>query len=369
MMKAVVAGLGSAGIAHLGNVWAHPDLEAVAAFDPGTDPEKLERSRCTIENTKKTLLNQGFPEPRTLKMYDNWLKLLDSEKPDIAVIASPDKFHCELTLAALERGVHVLVEKPMGVSLDECQRIIEAQKKSSAKLMTNQCVRFCLKFQEIRKRIDQGDLGTVYYAESNYVSARYDQMDGRGHHDESHPLLTVGIHPIDMLRWIVGSEVVSVTAESAAIAAQGTKYTWPDFCKVNMKFANGALAMSYTTHAVRRPGYLGLLAYGTKASVMDDHPYYTQPYTFPEFDTQGNVELYRLFRSRDWADQEEIRLGPELKGTGHMFGAVMRHFVNAIQTNTQPLVTALEAARSLAVCHAAIESLEKGGTAVKPRQF
>jgi len=368
-MKVAFAALGSAGRSHLGNVWTHPDLEAVAVFDPGTDPKKQETNRSNIERFKNVLVKQGYAEPHLPKPYDNWPKLLDSEKPDLAIIASPDKFHCEQSIAALERGVHVLVEKPMGVTLDECQRIIDAQKKSGAKLMADHCVRFCTKFQEIRKRIDQGKLGTVYYAESNYVSARYDALNGRGHHDESHPLLAVGIHPIDMLRWIVGSEVVEVTAESTAIASQGTKYPWPDFCKVNMKFANGALAMSYATHAVRRPGYLGLLAYGTKASVMDDHPYYTQPYSFPEFDKQGNLELYRLFRSRDWKDQEEIRLGPELKGMGHMFGSVLTHFVNAIKTDTPPLVTAVEAARSLAVCHAAIESLEHGGAPVQPRKF
>ena len=365
-MKVGFAALGSAGRAHLGNVWTHPELEAVAFCDLSERSEKLDR----IPAEKKELEAQGYVIKSMPKFYSEWEELLDTEKPDMVIISSPDRFHHPQTLAALERGIHVLVEKPMAISLEQCEDIIDAQQKSGAKLMVDHCVRFATKFQAIHERIAKGDLGTVYYAESNYVSARYDRMDsGRGHHDESHPLLAVGIHPIDLIRWMVGGEVVEVTAESTAIAAQGTSYPWPDFVKVNMKFDNSALAMSYATHAVRRPGYLGLLAYGTKASVMDDHPYYTQPYYFPEFSKSGQVELYRLFRSRDWADQEELRFGPDLKGTGHMFSASLNHFVNAIKEDSEPLVTAREAATSLAVCLAGVESLEQNGKPVRPKTF
>ncbi len=132
-LKVGVVGLGGMGSLHLENLLAEPRVELVGVAD--VDEAKLaEASR------------------RGIRAYRDYRRLV--EDAEAVVIATPPFLHREQAVYALERGVHVFLEKPMGVSLDDAKAIVEAAERTGARLAVGYCLRFHEAYEWIARRLD-----------------------------------------------------------------------------------------------------------------------------------------------------------------------------------------------------------------------
>ena len=158
--------------------------------------------------------------------FDDWRELLD--KVDVVSIATPTETHREIACAFLERGVHVLVEKPMALSVAEADEMILAAEKTGAKLMVGHLERFNPAMVALRPHVTN-----PLYFEIHRVSPfpnRSLDVD---------VVLDVMIHDLDAVQWLVGSDVEVSAIHAVGIPVISDKV---DAANARIEFGNGAVA-------------------------------------------------------------------------------------------------------------------------------
>jgi len=108
----------------------------------------------------------GVPEA-----FANCLDLVRSPNVDVVAVTLPTNLHAEIAVAALQAGKHVISEKPMGLSVAECDRMLAAEAASGRTLIVDQCVRFFPQYELIKEWVDSGRLGRIRYASLTRLSS------------------------------------------------------------------------------------------------------------------------------------------------------------------------------------------------------
>lgn len=186
-----VIGLGM-GRYHVGGYREHPNAEVVAVADVN----------------KHCLEEVGGNQLQVEKRYTDPEEMLAKEKFDVVSVATPNCFHKPYTLAALKAGCHVLCEKPMALNVAEAREMVAAAKKARKRLMINFSYRFTAESQALKKKVDTGILGDVYYARTIWHRRR--GIPGFGGHNcqkkmsGGGPLIDLGVHRIDLALWLMG---------------------------------------------------------------------------------------------------------------------------------------------------------------------
>ncbi len=148
--------------------------------------------------------------------YTDYRDLLDDPGVDAVLVATPHDRHASIAIAAMEAGKHVLLEKPMAPSLEECDRIVDAAERAGVQLMVGHVNHFVPALEAAKAVLDAGELGEVVHARSTmqrpWMTANrrpwhLDRATGGG------MWLTIGTHVVDQLCWLVGAEATSVAAE------------------------------------------------------------------------------------------------------------------------------------------------------------
>ena len=135
-------------------------------------------------------------------------ELIASDDVDAVVVAVPNKHHAPLTVAALEAGKHVLVEKPMALNATAAREIVEAQRKTGLIVMVAHQMRWLPEPREAKRMADAGELGEVYSAKCSMMRRKnvpgwgswFTRMDESG----GGPLIDIGVHILDMTMWLLG---------------------------------------------------------------------------------------------------------------------------------------------------------------------
>ncbi|MBI1387030.1 MAG: hypothetical protein GC154_01105 [bacterium] len=130
------------------------------------------------------------------RLYRDYREMLDREKPDLVCIGprQPD-CHKDMALDAIERGVHIYMEKPITETVDEADAIVNAAKRSQVKVGVGHSRRFMPLFRQIKGLLDEGFLGTVLEMR---VNGKQDQRAG------GEDLIVLGTHDFDQMRWYFG---------------------------------------------------------------------------------------------------------------------------------------------------------------------
>ncbi|MGH2272309.1 Gfo/Idh/MocA family protein [Anaerohalosphaeraceae bacterium U12dextr] len=160
MLQVGIVGLGFMGRMHL-NCWnRQKDARVVAVFD--IDPHIQQKASELIGNIK----GQGQPlDLKSIQFYSNYDEFLRSSGIDAVSITTPTWLHADYTIKALEAGIHVLCEKPMALTLEQCDRMIAAADKTQKKLMIAHCIRFWPEYDAARQMIQSGQYGRVRAAQ------------------------------------------------------------------------------------------------------------------------------------------------------------------------------------------------------------
>jgi UDP-N-acetyl-2-amino-2-deoxyglucuronate dehydrogenase len=190
--------------------------------------------------------------------YDDLAAMLKNDKVDIVVIGTPSGAHMEPAVAAAKAGKHVIVEKPLEITLKRCDRIIEACRANKVTLSTIFPSRFHDSAAEMKRAIDAGRFGRLTIGDAYVKWFRtqqyYDSGKWRGtwELDGGGALMNQAVHSVDLLLWLMGP-VVEVTAHAAMLAHE--RIAVEDTVIATLKFASGALGVIEATTAAY-PGYL-----------------------------------------------------------------------------------------------------------------
>ena len=201
---------------------------------------------------------EKFGKDLGVDTYTDFRKMVKRDDIDIVTICTPSGAHAEPAIAAAKAGKHVIVEKPLEVTLARCDQVIEACKKAKVQLGTIFPSRFSEVAQLFKKAIDSGRLGKLALGDAYVKWFRtqkyYDSGGWRGTWklDGGGALMNQSIHAIDLLQWLMGP-VVSVQAVAATLAHKRIEVE--DTAVAALRFKNGALGTVEGTTAAF-PGFL-----------------------------------------------------------------------------------------------------------------
>lgn len=207
-LKVGVVGAGWAGQQH---------LKGYAALD-GVEIAAL----AAMETDQVAALQAEYGIPAT---FQRWEDMLESVQLDAISIATPTFLHAPVSIAALERGIHVLTEKPIAAGVDEARRMVEAARASHRVLQVVFNHRLRGDIAELSRIISAGELGTPYVAKAGWLRRSgipasgwfaKKQLSGGG------PLLDLGVHVIDYALHLLGEPEIA-TVSASTYAELGTK--------------------------------------------------------------------------------------------------------------------------------------------------
>ena len=172
--------------------------------------------------------------------YTDFKAMLKHEGLEAVVVATPDDFHREPCVLAAEAGLHILVEKPIATTEEDANTIIAAAKAAEVQLMVGFTLRFVPHYLKAKGAVESGQLGQVIsiFARRLNVISQAERINGR-----CGVLHFLGIHDFDALRWIVGSEPVSVYSEASTSVER--KFPQEDETFTIIHFANGVVACAH----------------------------------------------------------------------------------------------------------------------------
>lgn len=197
-MKYVLIGCGRISINHIKAAYSN-NLEVVGLCD------------IALNHIDNLLKKSGLNLPKC-KKYDDYKKMIDDTHPNLAAIATESGKHAEIALYCIEHGINIIVEKPMALSIDDAQKMIDAAKKHNVQICVCHQNRFNTAVVETKKAIDENRLGKISHASIcvrwNRGFEYYNQANWRGTWEEDGgALMNQCIHGIDLLLYLVGSKV------------------------------------------------------------------------------------------------------------------------------------------------------------------
>jgi predicted dehydrogenase len=165
--------------------------------------------------------------------YSSWREMFDREDMDAAVVAVPTRFHREVGLAALDRGLHVLVEKPIAASLEEGRELVEAAARARRLLAVGHIERFNPAVRELQRRVGAGELGRVFQVQARRQGPFPARIRDVG------VVIDLATHDLDVMCHLVDSEVDRVYGETA----QRIHTEHEDLLNALLKFDGGAVGV------------------------------------------------------------------------------------------------------------------------------
>jgi len=309
--------------------------------------QQNERTQVTAVHTRTPENQKAFVAKNEVGgEAESFDALLDSGI-DVAVICTPDHLHTDYCLKALERGTHVLCEKPLATSVEDVQAIVAAAKKSGRAFMTGQCARFFDRSQFARQLLDRGELGEIFFGEADYLHDIKEFLHG-WRIDPAAPqnmVLGGGCHPLDLLRWYLG-DVESVHAVANKIAFPEDSPIEFDCVLLSLKFESGAIGKVLISIGCQRPYSLGLSLYGTEGTLVD--------------------ERFYLARYAQFEDFMDAKLPKHDHDANNIFDLQAAHLVDCLDQGVQPIADAVEGAKTVATCLAGDESIRTGAPVKVP---
>ena len=274
--------------------------------------------------------------------------LIARDDIDAVVVATPHTTHLPYALTAAEAGKHVFLEKPMALTVAECDRIIEACATAGVKVSVNKITRHRGAGKTARRLLDAGAIGDVRLIRGTYLIHGYDTPDKPWimRPEEGTPWLDWGAHGCDIVRWLGGSEAVSVFASFRSFTPDPPA---GQTGSIQFELANGALAQLWMSYEIPVEGIQQLGRYliiGSKG-VLD-------------FDAYGDVRVDRG-DGAGWVTEWETPpfrylADPFTVNRVQGFADQLEDFARAIQEDREPSVPAYEARMAIAMVEAAERS-------------
>lgn len=333
-LRFAIVGCGVISSTHAKSIQELPDAELVAV--------------CDVIESKARKLAEAFPAD----VYTDYNEMFKRDDVDVVSVLTPSGMHAEIGIAAARAGKHVIVEKPMDVTLEKARALINACREAGVKLCVISQHRFDPPIVALKKAICDNKLGQLNFCGSHtkwYRSQEYyDSGDWRGTWalDGGGALINQSIHYVDLLSYIMGpvAEISAYTATRAHVRIEVE-----DIAVAAVKFKSGALGLIEGNTAAY-PGFCARLdVYGTEGSVVIEND-----------------------RVKDW----KLRCGEEYTvddGPVSFIGGTSSHdiwhhshrrqyqdMIDAIRSDRSPLVDGEQGFRALQIVLGVYESARTG---------
>lgn len=151
--------------------------------------------------------------------YDNLAAMLREQKPDVLHVCTPNHLHAEQALAAFAAGAHVVCEKPMATSADDCRRMIDAAGRSGRLGAVTYNYRGYPLVEHLRRRVRAGDFGAIrrvggcYLSDDGFDPEKYMWHFTPGNVGPGYALMDVGVHWLDLVEHVTGDRIVELSAQ------------------------------------------------------------------------------------------------------------------------------------------------------------
>ncbi|MEC0308649.1 Gfo/Idh/MocA family oxidoreductase [Paenibacillus lautus] len=340
-----VIGTGSISAMHLQSYQKHANANLLAVCDLNE-----ERAQRAAEKYGAT------------KVYTDYNELLADPEIDAVSICTWNNTHAEISIAALNAGKHVLVEKPLCRTVEEALQVQEAVKSSGKLLQVGFVRRYDPNAQMLREFADKGEFGDIYFAKASSVrrlgnpGGWFSDIERSG----GGPLIDIGVHVIDLCWYMMGRpKPVSVSANTyrklgnrsnvrnlsfyKAADYDAEKNTVEDMANAMIRFENGAsllVDVSFTLHS--KENLQSVKLYGDKGGFEID------------------PEVVIVTEKHDTI----INIQPQTDNKGFDFDAAFQsevnHFISSIKNGTSPLSPVEDGVEIMKILCGIYESAEKG---------
>jgi len=289
-MKVSVIGIGKMGMLHAGIM---NNLENVTL--------------TSISDTSKLLLSFTKNLKKDVNVYDDYIKMLDREKPDVAVITTPVFLHVPMAKECVKRNIAFFVEKPLSPFSSDAEDMVEAVEKKNLTTAVGYMMRYVETFAKAKELIDSGVLGKIINFRSTiYVAQlfkkgkgwRYDKKEAGGG-----VVIGQATHLVDLLQWYFG-DVDKVSAHTQSFYSEEVE----DFAHAHFEFKNGVTGWMDSSWSMRHHRLLEIgievNAENGNLSVSDD-----EVKLFLDRPVNGTAAGWTHFAKPDLFEGVEIDLG------------------------------------------------------------
>ena len=281
-------------------------------------------------------------------IYDDLDRFLSHRPMDIVAIGSPSGLHAEQGIAAIQRGLHVLVEKPIDITIDRADALIAAADAAGLKLGVFFQDRLHPAIVEMKKMVDGGTIGSPvmisgrvkwhrppeYYATSRWRGTL--ALDGGG------ALINQAIHTVDLVSWLFGP----VSRVYGATATRVHEIEAEDTAAAVLEFASGAIGTLEATTSVY-PGYARRVEVtGSEGTLVLEHD------RLVNVDLRSKPEGIAPVQGTDTTESAVTAVVSD--ATAHQ--RVLEDFIRAVRTNSTPACHGREARRSIELVQAIYKS-------------
>ena len=321
------------------------DLEIVALCD--VNKENM------IDKIKK------FDLSSQISCYMNYEEMLETEKPELVAIATESGKHAEIALKCMDYGCNLIIEKPIALSIEDANMIIEKANRLKVKVCACHQNRFNKSIQKIREAVEKNRFGRMFHGTAHIRWCRdheyYDRAGWRGTWEQDGgALMNQCIHNIDLLRWMMGDEIIEVVGMTDRLHHNYIEAE--DLGIALIKFKNGAYGIvEGTTNVYPKNLEETLYLFGEKGTVKAGGQ---------------SVNVIEEWRFSDMLDDpEEVKRRfhenpPNVYGYGHT--PLYADVIDAIKNNRKPYVDAEAGKRALELVLAIYKSAKEGSIVKLP---
>lgn len=290
-MKKVRIGIVGAGkiseVLHIPNTILSEYAQLVAIADP--NPQRLEHFRRKLEN---------------VRFYEDYRQMLEKEDIDAVIVATPNALHAEVSIAALEKGKNVLVEKPMATNSEDALKMIEAAKKNRKVLMVNHSQRFFPHHIKAKEIVQSGVLGEIRLVKTMFGHAGPENWSPSAawFFDKNVAMFgalgDLGVHKVDLIRYITGLDIVECTGFIATLEKRASV---EDVASAVLRLSNSSLATLDSNWITKGLEENYFVVYGEKGTmkVGQTDPTKIDIYLEKPFRMHGEIVLRPLFTNED----------------------------------------------------------------------
>ena len=280
-----------------------------------------------------------------VNVYTDYTVMLESEELDVISIATESGYHAKHAVDCLNHGTHVLVEKPMALSVQDADNMIELAKRKNKNMCISHQNRFNPPIQKLRRAIEEGRFGKIINGTARILWTRddnyYKQASWRGTKDlDGGTLMNQCIHNIDLLQWMMGSEVERIHSERGTFLRD---IEMEDFGAILIRFKNGAIGIVEGSACVYPKNLEETLSiFGETGTVVIGGL------------AVNEIKTWDFADEKDYDELEGCSAIDNVYGNGHtpLYG----DFINAINNNTEPLINGEEGKKAMEIILKAYEA-------------
>ena len=285
--------------------------------------------------------------------YEDYKKMIEIEKPQLIAIATESGNHAEIAKYCIQKGIHLIIEKPIALSLDDADEIISLSKKHNVVVSACHQNRFNKSIQKIREAVEQNRFGKMFYGTAHIRWNRgqdyYTQAPWRGTWEQDGgALMNQCIHNIDLLRWMMGNDIDEVFAYTDNL--NHSFIETEDLGVALVKFKNGSYGIiEGTTNIFPKNLEETLYLFGEKGTIKAGGK------------SVNIIEEWLFSDKFDNPDEVKVKYHenpPTVYGFGHT--PLYKDVIDSIAENKKPYVTAEDGRRALELVLAIYESAATG---------